>query len=140
MWSCADAERLTIEEFDEASRLLRARRKRPCTGQKGDEFASSQGWHGLPPPRAGGFFLSLARRDRPVLWAILNRWCRHDGAAGHRPVTIHVTYAAAVLAIAINQCSVSLLGEGSNKLTVMPTCSDVGMILKPGILARANSR
>jgi len=56
------------------------------------------------------------------------------------PLPSTVTYAAAVLVIAINQCSVSLLGEGSHKFTLMPTCSDVGMILKPGILARANSR
>src|SRR5436309_179403 len=27
----------------------------------------------LAPPRAAGFSLSQARRDRPVLWAILNR-------------------------------------------------------------------
>src|SRR5262249_29137174 len=39
-------------------RLLRARRERPRScraAENGDELASSQGWHGLPPPRAAGF-------------------------------------------------------------------------------------
>src|SRR6516162_1550758 len=39
-------------------RLLRARRERPRGGraaEQRDEFASSQGWHGLSPPRAAGF-------------------------------------------------------------------------------------
>src|SRR6516165_3291732 len=54
--------------------LLRARRERPRgrSAEQGDELASSQGRHGLSPPSAAGF-LSLARRDRPVLGATLNR-------------------------------------------------------------------
>ena len=57
--------------------LLRARRERPCcrpATEQRDEFASSQGWHGLSPPRAAVFrTLSLARRDRSVLGTTLNR-------------------------------------------------------------------
>src|SRR5262249_49354343 len=47
-----------------------------------DELAASQSWHGLSPPRAAGFTLSLAQRDRPVLGAALNRWSRSDSANG----------------------------------------------------------
>src|SRR5262249_35929597 len=51
--------------------LLRARRERPRdrrAAEQRDELASSQGWHGLSPPRAAvSCTLSLARRDRSVL-------------------------------------------------------------------------
>src|SRR5262249_48081364 len=60
----------TIEDTDHWHwRLLRARRERPCrsAAEQGEGLASSQGWHGLSPPRAAGFSLSLARKDWQVL-------------------------------------------------------------------------
>jgi len=51
---------------------LRPRRERPHrsrTAEQRDERAPSQGWHGLSPPRAAGFTLSLARKDWLVLGA-----------------------------------------------------------------------
>src|SRR5215813_5590 len=55
--------------------LLRARRERPrCrAAEQRDELASSQCWHGLSPPRAAGFTLSLPRRGPAGPWADLNR-------------------------------------------------------------------
>src|SRR5262249_47761432 len=79
------------------------------------------------------------RRERPCCSRAAEQ--RDELAPPHSITSsARASSAAAVLAIAINQCSVSLLGEGSNKLTVVPTCSDVGTTLKPGILARANLR
>ena len=54
------------------------RRDRPCPrrrdAEQSDELASSQGWHGLSPPRAAGFpHPSLARSDWLVLGVTLNR-------------------------------------------------------------------
>src|SRR5215472_757173 len=65
------------ESDDRHRRLLGPRRERPRrrrAAEQHDEVASSQGWHGLSPPRAAGLpNTSLARSDRPVLGATLNR-------------------------------------------------------------------
>src|SRR5262249_37169409 len=62
--------RAAIEEsYHRHRRLLRARCKRPCgcrAAEQRDELASSQGWHGLSPPRAAGFAHSKSSTQGPA--------------------------------------------------------------------------